>query len=101
MTNSLSARKKDNLAVQVGLPVKTFLYTLDQIAGMLNMRQDDVMQQYIHFDNRSLGAPPSKAMRARNIARDEDTPDWRVTEGEFIRWLRLMKIRVYEHGGAV
>lgn len=77
----------------VGLPPQTFLYTLDQIAGMINISQHTLEATYVFFMARSLGRKRPDEMRAYNIAPEDKQPDWRIPQQEFIRWLRLKKIR--------
>lgn len=74
---------------KVGLPVVTFLYTLDQMASMMSMDLDGLAANYIYFQGRSLGRKRPNEMLARNIADEGKEPDWRVPQGEFVRWLRL------------
>lgn len=80
------------------LPVRPFLYTLDQIAGLLNMDQKALMKQYIYFTGRSLGVDRADYITARNIALPEDTPDWRVLEKELLRWMKRKGFQYYEAG---
>lgn len=82
----------------VGLPVRVFLFTLDQIATMLNMDTRKVMAQYIYFEGRSIGARHKTLMTARNIAPADEAPEWRVAEREVIRWLRVKGFRYYDRG---
>lgn len=79
---------------KVGLPVVTFLYTLDQIGSMLSMNVEGLATTYIYFQGRSLGIKKPSEMLARNIADEDKEPDWRVPQGEFVRWLRLKGFRV-------
>lgn len=87
-------------AASVGLPVRPFLYTLDQIAMLLVVTQDALERSYLHFDGRHPGARPIDKMLCRNIAPVTEPPDWRVAERELIRWMRRAGFRVYERGYA-
>jgi hypothetical protein len=78
-----------------GLPMRVFLYTLDQIATMLQVPVKSVRESYIHFEERSIGFRPHSKMSARNIAPDGEKPEWRVTEKELVRWLRYRRFKVY------
>lgn len=75
------------------LPPRPFLYTLDQIATILAYPNEKALHKSIFFEGRTLGGRPRKdLMIARNIAPDDQQPEWRVEEEEFIRWMRHMKI---------
>lgn len=79
---------------EVGLPPVTFLYTMDQIAVMLNVAESSVRVNKIYYHLRSPGRHLPSQMLARNIAAPDEPPDWRVTQQEFVRWLKLKGIRV-------
>ena len=81
----------------VGLPMRPFLYTQDQIAGLLSCELPSV-NRWTHYDGRSVGARPADLMLARNIANDGDKPEWRVAEGELIRWLKRKGFKFYDRG---
>lgn len=82
----------------VGLPVRAFLFTIDQISTMTNVDENTVKRHYLHFEGRALGPRPPAKMIARNIAPEGEKPDWRVAEREFLRWLRRQGFRVYDRG---
>jgi len=83
----------------VGLPARVFLFTMDQIAVMLELDQKYIMKEYVYFEGRSIGTKYRNLMVAFNIQQDpEKDPDWRVTEREFIRWMRVKGFRYYERG---
>ena len=65
---------------------------------MLNVTEETIKKSYIHFEGRSTGTRRRDLMIARNIAKPENTPDWRVTEREFIRWMKVKGFRHYERG---
>lgn len=81
-----------------GLPPRIFLYTLDQIATMLQVSDHTVKTLYLHYDGRSVGNRPADRMVARNIAPAGEKPDWRVAEKELMRWMRYKKFRFYTRG---
>lgn len=83
---------------KTGLPVKVFLYTLDQIAAMLEVKVETLKLQMLHYDGRSPGISPKGKLRAHNIMPEGETPEWRITEREFIRFLKHKGIRVYQRG---
>lgn len=83
---------------RVGLPVRPFLFTLDQIATLLNVELKNLKSTKIFFEGRSTGATSVHLMIARNIAAPNETPDWRVAERELVRWMKLKRFRVYEVG---
>jgi len=82
----------------VGLPARPFLYTLDQIASILDLELRAMRVKYIHFDQRTLGARRKDRLLALNIAPLGEKPDWRVEEAELIRWMKFKRIRYHERG---
>lgn len=83
---------------QVGLPPRVFLYTLDQIATILNLKVETLKSGYIYFEGRSTYAKKKGQMSARNIAPDDQVPVWRVIDTELIRWMKYKGYRYYESG---
>ena len=82
----------------MGLPPRLFLFTLDQIAGMLAISVDTLMRSYVYFEGRSTGARKTNLMIAINIAPDEEKPEWRVNDRELVRWARVKGFRYHEWG---
>lgn len=82
----------------VGLPVRPFLYTVDQIGGLLSVPPRTVLESYLFFEGRSTGVCPRTLLRAVNIAPKGERPAWRVAERELIRWMRVKGFRYYEAG---
>lgn len=83
----------------VGLPVRTFLYTVEQIAFMLNLDESTVMRRgYLHFTGLSIGTPPPDLIAARNIAPPGQAEVWRVAEQELVRWLKRKGFHIYLRG---
>lgn len=78
------------------LPHKEFLYTLDQVAGLLEI-PIRTLWGHLWFDGKvDQEAWTPKRMRAVSIARDDSLrPKWRVSETEFIRYLKYHHIEVY------
>lgn len=83
---------------KIGLPARPFLYTLDQISVLLDVPEDQLKRAYIHFEGRSIGVAARRQLLARNIAPDDQSPDWRVTERELIRWFKTVGFKFYERG---
>lgn len=82
----------------VGLPPRIFMFTPDQIAAMLELKVEYVKTRLLFLDKREPGLTPKTRMRAINIAPEGETPEWRVTEREFVRYLRSRGLRFYERG---
>lgn len=80
------------------LPQRLFMYTVDQIATILNLDESTIKTSYLFYDKRHVGAPPKDQMVARNIAPDGERPEWRVTEKELLRWLRYKGFRITQRG---
>jgi hypothetical protein len=85
----------------IGFPIRPFLFTLDQIATLIQVSEQQLKKVYIHYEGRSLGFRKNDNMLARNIAPEGEKPDWRVTEKEIVRWLRFRGFRVYDRGWPV
>lgn len=82
---------------KVGLPYRPFLYTIDQIAVILN-EDEKRIPRHVHYEGRSIGAASRQHMVARNIAPVDEKPDWRVAERELIRWMKMKGFKYYERG---
>jgi hypothetical protein len=87
MTQEEDARK-------VGLPTRTFLYTIDQVCNMINVRRETFVAQYLYLHGVHTGSPSRDKLAARNVAPDSAKAEWRIAEKEFIRWLRVKGFRV-------
>jgi hypothetical protein len=83
---------------KIGLPPRIFMYTPDQIATMLELDLTYVKKTLLFYDKREPGLAPKTKMRSINIAPEGETPEWRVTERELIRYLRNRGLRFYERG---
>lgn len=86
------------MAAKVGLPTRPFLYTLDQISVLLDLSINTIQSSYVHFEGRSIGVAARDLIIARNIAPPEKTPDWRIAEQEFLRWLKRKGFKYYDRG---
>ena len=86
----------------VGLPLAPVMYHLDQVAFFLGLSKDQLIDTKIFFAGRTIGKKHPRQIRAVNIAVEEDgEPEWRVTEGELVRWLKLIGIKVFSRGRAI
>lgn len=83
---------------EIGLPSRPFMYTLDQIASLVSLPESTLRTNYVFFNGRSTGVRHNYLMTAVNIAAREEgaTPEWRVLETEFIRWLRNRGFELYD-----
>lgn len=83
----------------VNLPPRIFLYTLDQIAGIISMTQAHLERNYIYYYGKSTGPKPRERMMARDInAGTDKRPDWRVADTEVVRWLRRAGFVISDRG---
>ena len=85
-------------APKIGIPTRVFLYTLDQLCVMLDLEEVTLRTHYIYFEGRTIGTRSKHLMIARNIAKPDAKPEWRVAEREFVRWLKTKGFRHYERG---
>ena len=93
------ARVPDDHRDKVGLPPRAFLYTIDQIAAMIEVDLVAMKRRYIHFEGKTLGGKRPEKMLARTLEPESGrASDWRVTEREFIRWLQFKGFRLYSRG---
>jgi len=77
------------------LPARPFLYTLDQIATILNITEASLKSMgYLYFEGRTPGSCHPDEVRAVNVSRGiTDKPEWRVEERELIRWMKRRGFR--------
>jgi hypothetical protein len=80
---------------RIALPPRIFMYTIDQIAMMLEVEEKYIKQNLLHYEHRSPGICPKSKMRAVNLAAEGDTPQWRVTENTLLGFLRRRGVRFY------
>lgn len=85
-------------AAKIGLPVRVFLFTIDQLSVMIDVKEETIKRSYLYYEGRSIGPRKKELMIARNIAPEGEKPDWRVAEREFIRWMRHKGFRYYDRG---
>ena len=77
-----------DVARSVSLPTVPFLYTLDQVAMILNISDRNLKANYLYYIGRTPGPKSLNRIEAMNITPDNNQqPDWRVSERELVRWL--------------
>lgn len=81
---------------EVGLPVRPFLYTIEQIAGLLSCSVDLLHRTIAYYEGRSVHRRRPMELHFVNIAKPEDKPLWRCSEQELVRWMRFKQIKVYD-----
>lgn len=89
-------RSTEKLRQEVNMPIRPFLYTLDQIAGLLSINLPYLTAHYTYFEGRSIGVMSKDLLLARNIAPRTQPAEWRIAERELIRWLKRKGYRVYD-----
>lgn len=83
----------------VGLPVREFLYTIDQIAFLLATSEENLRQNLLHYQGRSVGVCPKGRMLAVDISNEGSTrPEWRVAERHLKQWMRFKGWKIYDRG---
>lgn len=95
---SVATSRTPKSRTKVSLPPRFFLYTLDQIATILNVRVESLTASYIYFERRSTYVKKKGQLSARNIAPADQAPDWRVIDTELKRWMRLKGFSYREEG---
>lgn len=95
MAEPTAIERRFEEAKRVDFPCREFLYTLDQMAVILGVETVSSIRPYVFCQGGDSGAPRRGEMVARNIALPGERPDWRVTERDFVSWLRRRGIRVY------
>lgn len=85
-------------AEYIGLPIRPFLYTLDQVAMILSLTEARLKSGYIYYDGRTPGLKPDDLLRAINIAPKDQSPDWRISQKELTVWLNFKGFVIYETG---
>lgn len=84
---------------RIALPIRPFLYTVDQLAQLLSLSEDYIRLRLLYYEGRSTGAVRKDLMRAINIAAaSELKAEWRVSDFEFRKWMRFKGFKYYERG---
>lgn len=81
----------------INLPPRIFMYTLDQVAGMLGMTEV-ALRTHIHFNNRNFGKPIARMLLAHDVGMNHKAPEWRISEDELVRYLKLAGFRFHRNG---
>jgi len=81
---------RDVIRGEVELPIREFMYTLDQIAYMLDTTIP-ILQKSLYYRGRSRGSNRGMLV-AVNISLPQQRPEWRVPENNFITWMTYHKI---------
>jgi len=86
------------MADKRGLPPRIFFFTIDQIGTLVELEPEYIKKHLLHYEARSPGICPRGKMHALNMAPEGETPEWRVSEQSFMRFLKFKGIRFYERG---
>lgn len=78
------------------LPPKIFLYTLEQVADLLALDEDTLASEFSYFEGRSIGRRKKDRLSVRNIAPLGETPRWRISEQELVRWCTHKGYAIYD-----
>lgn len=74
---------------KAGLPLRSFLYTIDQICDLLGLPIAEATQprnKWIYYYGINAGLSHRGKLQAHNIG-PAHSPDWRVSEDDLVRWL--------------
>lgn len=86
-------------APNVGLPIREFMYTTDQIAFMLEISEKNLKANYLFYEGRSVGVRPRDKLLAVDISPDDAArPEWRIAERILRSWMRHKGWKIYERG---
>lgn len=85
----------------VGIPFKSFLYTLEQVADMIQVDLVSFQKKYVHYDSRTPGIKRADKFFARNVSPMGEKPEWRITDTEVLRWFKSKGYKVIERGWAL
>lgn len=79
-----------------GLPRPPFFWTLDQVAAMLGLSLAQLSTGYLWRVGRDTGRYDTTYLRAVNVNPAVSPGEWRVADGEFVRWLHVMDLWIYD-----
>lgn len=88
----MSSLFEDAISPDVNLPPREFMYTIEQVAQLLDVSVGFVEKSVCHFYGRSVGSSRGKAITI-NVALPDQKPVWRISETEFKIWMRYKKIK--------
>lgn len=74
------------------LPLKAFMYTLEQVADMLSIDRVYFKNKFVYYKGRTPRVHTSHELAAVNLAKPAEEPIWRISEDELIRWLKVKRI---------
>ncbi len=77
------------------LPVKVFMFEFHQVANMLDVDLATFKKTMVYYKGRTRRRSDRHDLIAKNIARPEEPPVWRIDEPELIRWLKVKGIKFY------
>lgn len=86
---------EDNRKI-VNLPVRPFLYSLNQVASILSVTVVYFRLNIAYYEGRSIHRQTPHDMRFINIAPEGQKPVWRVAEQELVRWMRIKGYTVHD-----
>ena len=93
--------RDDIFKSDIDFPWREFMFTLDQIAFLLDIEQDYLINNYLYLPGgRSTGSPTGR-IRCTNIARPDQEPNWRVSETAFRFWCKQKGIKIRERTTAI
>jgi hypothetical protein len=79
-----------------GLPRPPFFWTLDQVATMLGITESLLLASYVWRVGKDKGRYDLSLLRAVNINPQAERSEFRVSDGEFVRWLHHMDLWIYD-----
>lgn len=85
-------------AEKLGLPPTPFFYTVDQVAGLLQISEQKIRDKLLFYMGRSTGIPPKSKLVATNMMPEGETPEWRILDKHLVRYLRFKGIRFQSMG---
>lgn len=88
----------DAQRTKLGLPVRPFFYTFEQLSQLMSVDQRNLERFMVHYKGRSVGAPPRDKLAATNLSPEGEMPQWRVEEKDLIRWMRFKGINFANRG---
>ena len=91
--NTRPELRDDLYKTLIELPTKVFMYTIDQVAMLLDIHMDVLKRNYLFFNGRENRRSTRQDLVAVNIARHDQDPEWRVSEVELVRWMKFKGIK--------